>query len=176
LFPQHGICAIEQEDDEDDGDNTMVHMRGHDSRCGRSERGCQLQCHGQANVGNVTLNMHRRGCGGGSNHCHEARGDGILQRHMKKQYQDGGDDDAATNAGNRAEPAGKKSNGDQDDGLGERQAIRCTTIRKPGNARNMKAELPILIFALRQIRTCPKHNVLSSDFSQKKVLSISHLR
>jgi hypothetical protein len=50
---------------------------------------------------------------------------------MKKEYENGSDNDPAPHAGDRAKPAGKKADTDQDDGLSQRQAIPCTTTRAP---------------------------------------------
>src|ERR1700733_15228770 len=128
LTAKAGDGRVEQHDAEDDADGLDGNHRRERGTDYRAERGRDFEEHADADVRESLADVGCGGAGGGRDDGYQRGADGIAQIDVEEQRQDRNDDNAAAEAGERAEQAGDDRGAENGESEGD-----------DGHARRFKA-------------------------------------
>ena len=103
-----GVGGVEEDDSEDDGDGVIGESDGEPGSEESAERGGDFEKHSDADVGEALADVGDGGPGGGCDDGDERGSDCIAEVDFEEENECGHDDDAAAEAGERAEQAGEE--------------------------------------------------------------------
>ena len=122
------IAAVEKESGEQSFEQVAIEIAHQIRRDCGAEGGRQFECHAQANIGGVALQVDRRTRGRGGDHRNQARPDGLANGNVEVQRENRRKQHAASNAGQRAQQAGEKSQDNQQNGHHESTRLPLPTF------------------------------------------------